>query len=179
MSDSHNAFDYGVAMALQIHGLSRQEFVKMAACHDRLDESSSEPYGRMCAEIGREIYQKAGRTDTTGYHLFDNLVKRATWCPQAQKLAVGIVHTALGDMRVKSASSLMEVAASAAGGAVKNSPAMLKYLYMLSALTGVGAGAVAWSTERDAKQDNEEVESQKARADAYNQMSYMLDNGIK
>jgi len=177
MNHADFAFDQGVAMALRTHGVAPDEFVKMAAMLDRLNSSESEPYGRLCAQLGRDIYEKAGRTDTTGFHLFDRLTKMANWCPEAQKLAVEPLHRALGDMRVKCAS--VDAISNVAGAAVKASPAALKYLYMLAALTGVGAGTAAWSVERDSKQDNEAVEADKARTDAYNQMSYLLDNGIR
>lgn len=168
-----------MALTMQQNGMTRGDLIKMAGAQDTLYDPSSEAYGRTCAEIGRTIYEQAGRQKSAGFHYFDLLVKSASWSESLQECAVSPVHEVLVLERIKSANELINGAASVFQSGARVFPDVLKYMYGLAALGGVGAGALTWNMERDGEQGSKDVESDQAKADYYNRLTYLMDNKLK
>ncbi len=59
------------------------------------------------------------------------------------------------------------------------SPALLKTLLFASAATGAGAGTIAWGLNRDAREDDEELERMQTQIDTYNRISREIGNKLR
>jgi hypothetical protein len=177
-------FDIGCLLMADANGEDiRSTDVKQAAAEYRhRDDAWSTA---MCG-LARDIFDLTEGEGSRQSHFVRGVVKQAalgnTDAVGLRGILADATESALG-LEL----GMEKVALKGAGGTIFSgiragtavSPALLKALLFSAAATGAGAGTVAWGLNRDAKEDDEELERMQAQIDTYNRISKEIGSKLR
>lgn len=148
----------GAAVGAAAHGLRFRDIPALEGFSEHLDKHEDGRFHKMAAQAGAMCYALAGREDSFGHHLYVKIAS-SPWLPGYVDLMQPL-YQALG----KSAN---------AGwlSPLKTGWDGLQTAALVSALAGLGTGALNWKLNRDITTDEDDTAVLQARRDEYRRVA--------
>lgn len=169
----------GLMLGKAMFGVSDSEFAKRATFVDTLHDADEQGcFHKEAAVLGAMLYEKAGRQDRLGYHLFRKLASHEGPWSHAMTDMVIPIYIAVGNhvLREKSAADggMLTPVTNLLGGLMSKYPTMLG----ISALLGGGVGALGWQAKQDDIEDDTEAARTQAQLDYLNSVTDEIDEQL-
>lgn len=180
-------YDAGVKIACAICGITPGDAVRRSAFTDAA--LSAAPMQIAICKVAAYIFEEAGRAGSPEHILYSNLSRSAGpltnysterfITPVVKSLAkeAKAVHE---DNMEKSAAQLLSTGAimKLFGRSVGSGPEVLRLLALLGVGGGASAGALTWALNRDATQDDSDIEAKQRQAEHYRQIASDLQKRL-
>ena len=144
---------------------------------------ASVPAKQALCKMASDIFDAAGQETFIQRHLFDVASKTASWDKDVHDDLVTAFVAALGKVEESSEKNASLVSkgmmANLVGRGLGSTPEMLKYLAAGGVLTGAGLGGLSWYLNRDANEDDDDLEVMRSRIDNYKRITGEISEQLK
>lgn len=172
---------FGMKMACVKAGASASELPEKEGYMEAI--MASVPAKQALCKMASEMYDAAGQDTFVQRHLFDVASKTASWDRDVHDELVEVFVSALGKVEAeteKHASLISKgMVANLVGRGLGSTPEMLKYLAAGGVLTGAGLGGMSWYLNRDANEDDDDLEVMRSRIDNYKRITGEITDQLK
>lgn len=165
--------ELGVKLACAMHNIKPEDLSEAKGFVDRIDDDPEGRMHKMAAASVAEIYDRAGRCEDFGYHLYVKLASAEKWDPSFSAL-MEPAYKALGDYVMRKQAN--PVSWVAKGLSVL--PETATSLMLMSSLGGAGLGALNWRLNRDSTEDDEKTAIQKAKIEQYRKVLDEINSNL-
>jgi hypothetical protein len=168
----------GLMLGKAMFGVSDSDFTKSASFIDTLHEDKLGSFHKQAAALAADCYERAGRCDRFGYHLYVKMASHVGPWPTAFVDLVIPVYRALGmhpAPELSKQANIIDGAGKAVGGLVSKYPTLLG----IAALLGAGGGALSWQAGQDDVEDDEDAARMQAQMKYLNSVTDEIDADLK
>lgn len=132
------------------------------------------PAKQALCKLATDLFDAAGQETFIQRHLFDVASKSASWDEMMDDLPAAFIQ-ALGKVESETEKNAGLVSkgmvANLVGRGIGTTPELLKYLAAGGVLTGAGLGGLSWYLNRDANEDDDDLEVMRSRIDNYKRIT--------
>lgn len=192
----HAARNFGKAMMFAVNGCPRTKAAAVEGFVEALDSSADKRvFEQQAVKVACEVMRQGGHTDKLAYHVasviadydgsrwpdvfseFADISMRAIGRECLRQKQAAESDMDMSEAEVKEAS--LRFLGSLAGRGLALTPDLIKILFGVSALGGAAVGSAAWKINRDTKQDDDDLETMKAKIDTYDRISNDIEDELR